>query len=211
MTTPTIPSPPIPFPAANFYPVTASTTLHRTHLRSLRPGEFNPCLGQPTRFAPIHKGGDCITSLYAATTEEAAAFESIFHDIEPSAPFKTVRTETIEVRSVSQLQPKRELELVALFAPDLKAWNMSRSDLIDTPKSTYSQTAAWAQAIHSAHPMADGLAWTSRQCDPALCILLFGDRANEADFRVVSRVEANEPAVMIRLRGYGQRAGITLI
>ena len=84
-------------------------------------------------------------------------------------------------------------------------------DLIDTPKSTYSQTVTWAQAIHVTHSDADGLAWTSRQCDPAICIVLFGDRVTEADLNVVRRSEASEPAVLLRLRGYGLRAGITIV
>ena len=34
----------------------------------------------------VHRrGGRCVPTLYAATSREAAAFESIFHDIEPSA------------------------------------------------------------------------------------------------------------------------------
>ena len=212
MTPPALPKPPDPFPAANIHIIPAATLLHRTHSATLRPAQLNPCLGQPTRFAPIRDlEGVCVPSLYAATTEEAAAFESIFHDIEASAAFKTVRLDVVTARSLSQVAPKRDLRLVALFGPDLKAWGRTRMDLIDTPKSTYSQTVTWAQAIHVTHSDADGLAWTSRQCDPAICIVLFGDRVTEADLSVVRRSEASEPAVLLRLRGYGLRAGITIV
>ena len=211
MTPPLIPVPPHSFPGANTYVIPAATVLYRTHSATLRPGQFNPCLGQPTRFAPIQdRGGTCVPSLYAATTEEAAAFESIFHDIEATAAFKTVRLDVVIARSVSQVMPKRDLALVALFGPDLKAWGLKRTDLIDTPKSTYPQTAVWAQAIHGAHASADGLAWTSRQCDPALCVVLFGDRVTEADLVAAKRSEASEPVVLLRLRDYGRRAGITI-
>ena len=178
----------------------------------LRPVQLNPCMGQPTRFAPIRdRDGACVPSLYVATTEEAAVFASIFHDIEASAAFKTVRLDVVTGRSLSEVAPKRDLRLVALFGPDLKAWGRTRTDLIDTPKSTYGQTAMWAQAIHAAYLDADGLAWTSRQCDPAVCIVLFGDRVTEAELSVVGRSEASEPAVLLRLRGYGLRAGITIV
>ena len=53
---------------------------------------------------------------------------------------------------------------------------MNRDELIEMPKSTYSQTVLWAQAIHRARSDLDGLMWTSRQCDPDQCIILFEDR-----------------------------------
>jgi hypothetical protein len=59
-------------------------------------------------------------ALYAATSREAAAFESIFHDIEPTALFKTMRLDVVEPRSVSRIAPKRDLLLAGLFAPNLK-------------------------------------------------------------------------------------------
>jgi hypothetical protein len=110
----------------------------------------------------MNDAGACVPTLYAATSREAAAFESIFHDIEPTAPFKIVRLDTVESRSVSRIALKRDLLVAGLFAPDLKAWGLSRGELIETPKSTYGQTAVWAQAIHNARSDLDGLIWTSR-------------------------------------------------
>jgi hypothetical protein len=48
-------------------------------------------------------------TLYAATSREAAAFESIFHDIEATVQLKTVRLDVVESRSVSRITPKRDL------------------------------------------------------------------------------------------------------
>ena len=161
-----VPPPPSRFPSINTQTVTRGTILHRMHGSGFRPAQFNPCKGQPTRFAPFVDGaGSCVPTLYAATTREAAAFESIFHDIEPSASFKTIRLSVVESRSASRIAPKRDLPVGKLFAPDLKAWGLNRGDLIETPKSTYGQTVLWAQAIHHARPDVDGLIWTSRQCD----------------------------------------------
>jgi hypothetical protein len=106
----------------------------------------------------------------------------------------------------------RDLVLAALFAPDLKAWRLQRKDLIDTPKSAYSQTVRWAQAIHRARAEVDGLIWTSRQCDPACCIVLFGDRIAETDFDVLDRRDVGrDAAVLLELRAYGRRAGIDIV
>ncbi|WP_408841511.1 RES family NAD+ phosphorylase [Acidocella sp.] len=96
--------------------------------------------------------GNVVPSLYAATSREAAAFETVFHDIDPRARFKTVRQQTIELRMLSIIAPTKDLVLYPLFAPDLKALGLARTDLIETSKATYLQTALWAQALHGAHP-----------------------------------------------------------
>ena len=208
-----VPSPPSPFPSINTQIVAKGTVLHRTHGSTFRPAEFNPCKGQPTRFAPFtDPAGACVPTLYAATTREAAAFESIFHDIEPTALFKTVRLDVVESRSVSRMAPKRDLIVATLFAPDLKAWGLSRGELIETPKSTYGQTVLWAQAIHGARTDLDGLIWTSRQCDPDQCVILFEDRLSEPDFDVFDCIYVSaDTALLLELRNFGRRAGITIV
>ncbi|WP_375462118.1 RES family NAD+ phosphorylase [uncultured Enterovirga sp.] len=213
MSTTVFPAPPSPFPSINTQNLTKGTVLHRTHASSFGPAQFNPCKGQPTRFAPfVDAAGSCVPTLYAASTREAAAFESIFHDIEPTAPFKTVRLDVVEARSVSRIAPKRDLMLARLFAPDLKAWGLSRTQLIETPKSTYDKTVLWAEAVHRARNDVDGLIWTSRQCDPDVCVILFGDRVAESDFVEVERIDVSaDAALLLELRNFGQRAGITIV
>jgi len=208
-----IPVPPSSFPSVNIKPINAEVVLHRTHATPFRSAQFNPCKGQPTRFAPFTDlAGLCVPSLYAATTREAAAFESIFHDIAPKARFKTVRLATVQARSVSRIRPRRRLQVATLYAPDLKAWGISRTALIETPKSTYTSTMLWAKAIHQAYSNLDGLVWTSRQCDPESCFIFFGDRVQDSDFDVVDCIDvAASASVLLELRGYGQRAGITII
>jgi hypothetical protein len=170
-------------------------------------------MGQATRFTPFNnEHGSRVATLYAATTREAAAFESIFHDIEPTAPFKTVRLAVVEARSVSIIAPRRDLALASLFAPDLKPWGLSRTDLIETPKSTYAETVLWAKAIYRANPDVDGLIWTSRQCDPEQCTILFEDRLHEDQLDVIQSIDVGSDAdLFLELRGYGRRAGITII
>ena len=213
MIQPRLPRPPSPFPGISVTVIKAGTVLHRTHARAFRPAQFNPCLGQPTRFAPFDDAaGRCVPTLYAANTREAAAFETIFHDIEATAAFKTVRLNTVQARSFSRIATTRDLRLVSLFTPDLKAWRLQRSDLIDTPKSVYDQTVLWAKAVHEAHVNVDGLIWTSRQCDPERCMVLFEDRISERAFDVLERLDvAADAALLLEIREFGRRAGIDIV
>ncbi len=213
MTPRTLPRPSVPFPAIQPYRLAVGTELHRIHKSELRAAQFNPGLGAPTRFAPFtDAAGAMVPSLYGGMTRESAAFESIFHDIEPSAAFKTVRLDTVTSRSVSRVSVARDLRLAPLFAPDLKAWSIARTDLIETPKNTYDQTVLWAQAIHAADPTIEGLIWTSRQCDPICCVALFGDRVRESDLPMVESLEvATNADLLLELRTFGARAGITLV
>jgi hypothetical protein len=208
-----LPPPPIRFPAIQSYTLRVGTELHRTHAGGFRPAEFNPCRGQPMRFSPIEdEAGRCVPSLYDASSREAAAFESIFHDIDARAAFKTIRQDVVEIRAVSRITNKRALCLASLFTPDLKAWGLARSDLIDTSKFYYRQTAPWAAALHGANPDIEGLVWTSRQCDPDLSFLMFGDRVAESDFDIVERRDVgDDAALLLELRGFGKRAGITIV
>lgn len=213
MTPPGLPEPPSSFAGFNPIILPAGFVLHRNHAAWFEPTQFNPCLGQPSRFAPFtNAAGECVATLYAATTREAAAFETIFHDIEAEAPFKTVRLDVVEARSISEISPLRDLRLAGLFAPDLKAWAVRRGDLIDTPKSSYHRTVLWAQAVHRAHPDVEGLICTSRQCDPQRCVVLFGDRVAATEFVLLQTVAvAKSPGALLELRGFGRRAGITIV
>jgi hypothetical protein len=208
-----LPSPPDPFPNVNTQILRSGTILHRTHASAFRPTQFNPCKGEATRFAPFTDvSGDCVPTLYAATNREAAAFESIFHDIAPGGSFKTVRLSTVEARAVSKISPRRDLVVARLFSPDLKLWGLSRTDLIETPKLVYDQTVLWAKAIHQARPDLDGLIWTSRQCDPEQCVILFEDRISESEFDIIEQVDVSADGnLLLELRAFGQRAGITII
>lgn len=212
MTRARVPAPPAVLPAPRLHVIPAGTPLHRNHAAGFRAAEFNPCKGQPSRFAPFQDAaGQCVPTLYAATTRVGAAYESIFHDIAATARFKTVRRSVVLARAVSEIAPKRDLALAALFTPDLKAWALRREQLITTPRSTYEQTVAWAAAVHAACPGLDGLIWTSRQCDPDLCMVLFGDRVSEAAFDVLgSRTIHSDAALLLEMRSCGARAGITI-
>ncbi|OED44207.1 hypothetical protein AB833_02290 [Chromatiales bacterium (ex Bugula neritina AB1)] len=160
--------------------------LHRVHRSDFSYAQFNPCLGGSTRFAPIQDtSGNCVHSLYAGATLRAAIHETIFHDIPANADRKSVPRQSITDRSHSVLKIERKLKLVELRSVTLSPWGLSRNELISSSPRHYAQTALWAQAIHHCDAAADGLVWTSNQCDPDDAYLFFGDRVSSADFSLV--------------------------
>ena len=124
-------------------------------------------------------------SLYASATLRAAIHETIFHDIPAHARIKTVRLNEVHLRTHSELTTNRDLRLVELRAVPLGKWGISRRDLISSSPALYGQTVLWAAAIHSDLLDADGLVWTSNQCDPDDACLFFGDRVQESDFSAI--------------------------
>lgn len=191
----------------------AQTPLHRIHLTQFGGVDFNPCQGGQTRFAPITDiHGACVPSLYAATSFDAACYETLFHDVGAGGRFKTVPLRLLTQRSHSVVKTNRPLQLASLFAPDLKRWELTRDDITTSPPLSYAQTAQWAQALHHQFGGLDGLVWTSNQCDPDLAILLFGDRIEQADLSLVStRNGATDTELQAEARRAGHRGGITLI
>ncbi|MGV8839402.1 MAG: RES family NAD+ phosphorylase [Bauldia sp.] len=205
-----VPPPPVPL-ACHVEP--AAFPFHRIFDGSLEPAQFNPGFGW-SRFAPFEDSdGVSVPTMYGGTSFECAAAETLFHDIDPAACFKTLSKAKIDARTWALLQPRAELRLVTLFEPDFNRWGFSRTNLIDTPPSTYAATQRWVAAIHAAAPTAHGLVWTSRRHDGERCLMLFGDRVPSEDLAVVD----HQPAPMTdRVSLYGQlqalarRSGITI-
>ncbi len=188
------------------------TVLERIHSRNFVANSFNPCQGSPTRFAPIKDGnGQCVPSLYAGETFEAAVFETIFHDVPAKAKRKRVPGNKVEDSAQGRLEVVRDLTLVSLREPDLKCWHIKRSQLIATTPKHYADTAKWAAAIHLQFTNAEGLEWTSHQCDPATAYLFFGDRVQPVDFKVIYvRDGLNDPSFFHDVMEVGNRSHIRI-
>lgn len=188
----------------------AGTRLHRLHSRNYAPTQFNPGRGI-SRFAPIRdRAGNMIPTLYAGSSFECATFESVLHDVDFAAPHKTVPDTRLDNLLHSVLLPQRSLKLVQLFQPDLGRWKLQRSQLIDTMPAEYASTAKWAEAIHAAHPEADGMVWTSRRCDPEIALLFFGDRVSHSDFAIESEIEIKmSDEELTSIISFARRADIT--
>ena len=195
---------------ANYDTLMKGHVVHRVHLTTFDGNSFNPCKGGATRFAPItDKQGECIPSLYAGSSFESAVFETIFHDVPSTTSLKTVRRKDIEIRSHTEVLLQRTLRLVSLRAPDLKKWGIGKHNLVGTSARLYAQTARWAEVIHGSFPDADGLVWTSNQCDPDSAYLFFGDRVGSSDLKCrVTRDGATDKSLLSDVRSLGRRSNI---
>jgi hypothetical protein len=204
--------PPARLAAPAIITLAAGTLLERVHDRNHAANSFNPCQGAPTRFAPVYDTkGDCVPSLYAAGTLEAAIYETIFHDVPVTARRKTVPRTLVQSRTHGRLQVLRNLRLVSLRGPDLRRWRISRNSLITTSPKLYRGTARWAEAIHHRFPDAEGLLWTSNQCDPDTAYLFFGDRVAPRDFDILeARDGMADESFLSDVRLSGRRSGITI-
>lgn len=206
---------PVPLPPAklqlNTMILQAGVELGRIHNNAFHATQFNPGKGRATRFAPIADASATpIPTLYAGTNFMCAVFEYIFHDIDPASAFKSVALSSIDPLVYSTIQSTRDLTLVRLFEPDLNKLKITRTDLIDTPPSTYGATKLWAEAIH-AQSTADGLVWTSRRCDPEQAVILFGDRIGPSDLTGTdSRSIRTDVKLLDDLHEFAATAGITL-
>ncbi len=207
-----IPPPPDPFPAFNTTSVPAGTRLVRVHAPASDGAACNPCLGGPTRFAPLALlSGACLPTLYAAATFECAVYESIFHDLPYGASNKYIRLDKVASRAISWIGLTTDLVVASLHEPDLNRIGRTRTELIDTLPSAYRITARWAEAFHRADPAISGLVWTSRRCDPEQAYVFFGDRLPSGALFVHDRIEVAASAHHLgQIRDFGRRAGITI-
>ena len=203
-------SPPARLAEPNKRVLAGGTVVHRVHTHEFPGDAFNPCEGGPSRFAPIHnKRDECVPSLYAATSVEAAIYETLFHDIPLQARRKTIPRTRVEDRKHSTLQLRRDFQLVSLRAPALLKWNVAAALVWGSPKQ-YDATARWAAAIHAQFPDVQGLIWTSRRCDPHSAMLFFGDRTVEADLQVVGVREGADSSFLRDVREAGNQGGIAI-
>jgi hypothetical protein len=207
-----IPGPPTTFPAINRIELPLATDLHRIHNSSFNGNSFNPCRGRPSRFAPlVRSDGTCIPTMYAATNLECAAHETVFHEIQHDAKYKSIGYREIENLDYSIVRPRRDLVLATLFEPDLNRWGLTRRQLIDTFAADYEATAKWAIALHDNFSDIDGLVWTSRRCDPERAYLLFGDRLPVHLIDPVQRARISETNdLLLQIRGFADRANILI-
>ena len=164
---PPVPPPPPRLEPPNLVELEEGELLHRVHSPQFHGNAFNPCQGGPSRFAPIQDAqGECVPTLYAADSVEAAIYETILHDVPLAASRKSAPRHAVEDRRHSSLVVRRTLRLASLRAPDLMKWGLTPATLIGTMPTQYQRTARWAKAIHDQFAEVDGLVWTSNLCDP---------------------------------------------
>lgn len=134
---------------------------------------FNPFPGAPALNVP---------TLYAADNLEAAALESVFHDIEhvPNPTYPVIR---LKDWRYSRLVVRRDLVLFRLTNPQLRQLPVRRrrhsiqeQELVHTPPDQYPNTRTWARFLHDSALQLHGLAWRPRLGGAGLAFVFFGDR-----------------------------------
>lgn len=192
----------------------ADQVLHRMHQDLYKADQFNPGLKGNARFSPIRDAkGDLIPTLYAAVTFEAAAMESVFHDVSHAPGFKHYDKRKLEGQLHSEIKVQRELKLADLSSVALRKLGVQRKQLIDTEKSQYPVTRRWAEAIHAQHPDIQGLSWISRQDDSARAVMLFGDRIPKRSLQPVgdSRSLLKDEQAYGQLLNLADRIGVDIV
>lgn len=192
----------------------AEQVLHRVHQDLYKADQFNPGQKGNARFSPIRDAkGDLIPTLYAAATFEAAAMESVFHDVSHAPGFKHYDKRKLEGQVHSEVKVKRGLKLADLSSVPLRKLGVQRTQLIDTEKDQYPATRRWAEAIHAEHPNIQGLSWISRQDDSARAVMLFGDRIPKGALRQVgdSRSLLKDEQNYAQLLNLADRIGVDIV
>ena len=187
--------------------------LHRVHADRYRADEFNPGLKGNARFSPIRDAkGDPIPTIYAAATFDAAAMESVFHDVSHAPGFKHYDKRKLEGQLHSEVKVRRDLKLADLGSVALRKLGVPRKQLIDTEKDQYPNTRQWAEAIHAQHPDIRGLSWISRQDDSARAVVLFGDRIPKGTLQQVgdSRSLLQDEQAYAELLDLANRIGVDI-
>jgi hypothetical protein len=162
------------------------------------PDSFNPNIGKDwtidtdgARFNPFpDTAGTNVATIYAATSYEAAALESVFHAV-PHVQTPEIARSQVETWEYFELRALRALKVVRLTNPKLRQLKVSgrtdslrEDELIHSPGSQYPTTRTWAKLLHDHVPGLDGLAWRPRLAGTGEAYVFFGDRCGPADFEV---------------------------
>jgi hypothetical protein len=111
------------------------------------------------------------------------------------------------------LEPLRPLRLVQLRGFGLSKLGRTRAQIIENEADQYAATRAWAGALYTAVPEADGLIWMSRQHDSSEAVVLFGTRVQRHELAVAAPPQSLYPPSpgWHDVLAAAQAAGITII
>ena len=163
----------------------AGTILHRVHPEVYSAEQFNDTDKGNARFSPIRDNlHQLIPTIYGAGTFECAVYEIILRC--PDSPLVSSRTGSSGLRIISPsdyigychstVRTRHSIRLVELTVTGQRRIGVDHNALLAGPRSTYPETRAWAEKIHSLCPDAQGLYYNSYQGGPDYAAVLFGDR-----------------------------------
>lgn len=176
------------------------TVLVRFHSPRFGALSFNPNVGPSgaprdidrpedgARFSPFSDDlGANVPTLYAGTTEYAAALESVFHDVPhvPDPPFPNSKLGHFVLSHFSVVRPLSVLELVnsqlRQFPVAGRAHSLLEAEIVHSDPRQYPMTRRWAQYFYNGIPTLQGLAWRPRLGGEGISYVLFGDRVARSD------------------------------
>jgi hypothetical protein len=141
------------------------------------------------RFSPFADGaGVNVPSIYAGTTDFAAAMESVFHDIRhvPNPPYPESK---LRGYVLSRLHVNRPIKLFELINPQLRQVavagredSLQEGELIHSGPAQYPATRSWARHLHRSLKDLEGLVWRPRLGGEGVAYVFFGDRVTAGDF-----------------------------
>lgn len=170
-----VPAPPPDCRVIQRVPLPAGATLWHAHSAASPVVRFRATGRRPGRFRPIDDGlGAPVEVWYGARSEEAAIFESVFHDVPFTADARVLPTSYVG-RVVSAVTTTITLSLADLTTPGLDSLRLRRDQLIEPGPRHYTRTARWAEYIRRCSD-APGLLWMARRHDRVEALVLFADR-----------------------------------
>jgi hypothetical protein len=136
------------------------------------------------RFNPFpDAAGVNVSTLYAGTTEHAAALESVFHDVPhvPNPTFSTRKFKDFVLSRILLQRPLRVLELInsqlrQVTVPSRKSLSLQEAEIVHSSPDQYSITREWAQHFYRSLPHLQGLAWRPRLGGEGTSYVFFGER-----------------------------------
>jgi hypothetical protein len=170
--------------------------LVRFHTPDYPGNSFNPNIGKAmedategARFSPFaDAAGINVPSIYAGTTDFAAALESVFHDIRhvPDPPYPESKLKSY---ALSRLSVNRPIKLLELVNPQLRQIavphrleSIQEGELIHSSPAQYPATRSWACHFHRSLKDLEGLVWRPRLGGEGVAYVFFGDRVTSSDF-----------------------------
>jgi RES domain len=173
MRVPDVPDP-LPDPRVHTWP--AGDPIVRCHHISMGATEFNTS-NVSRRFRPVTRGGDIVSTLYAADLPQGALSETVFHDVPVRGKGRRIQRRALVPMVRSTIIPNRPLQLVELHGAGLRRLRVTHGELIESSSRQYPRTAAWGQALYNRADF-DGLIWRSRQFNDSFALMLWGDRVD---------------------------------
>src|SRR6266404_4169379 len=156
-------------------------------------------------------------TIYAATTYEAAALESVFHQV-PHVQTPEIMRSQVEIWEYFELRTLRDLRVVRLTNPQLRQLKVPRrsqslreDELIHSPVSQYPATRTWAKLLHDHIPGVDGLAWRPRLASDGEAYMFFGVPWGAGDFAIVAApTPLTSPTEYGRIKAVADSANIMI-